>query len=225
MQTQAVWADWAFLISLTTCTWVLIHAISSAILVCPQSDSRGRRGNLSCLCNALWNLEARPMGTAVGSPQTNEVPLSGGAGERLCSEAYRPGPAWIQSCILHGVTGRHQKVSHSAQHTQKVNGGGLAVWCRNLEACRSFGGSQSSTCEVKWALEIITTNKAGGGDGIPAELFQTLKDNVVRVLHWIHQEIWKTQQWPQDWKRSVFIPILKQGNANECSNYHTPFTC
>ena len=130
-------------------------------------------GSLSCLCNALWNLEARPVGAAVGSPQTNEGPLSGGAGEKLCSEAYRPGPAWIQSCILHGVTGRHQKVSHSAQHTQKVNGGGLAVWCRNLGACRSFGGSQSSTCEVKWALEIITTNKAGGGDGIPAELFHS----------------------------------------------------
>ena len=75
-------------------------------------------------------------------------------------------------------------------------------------------------CEVKWALESITTNKAGGGDGIPVELFQ-LKDDAVKVLHSICQQIWKTQQWPQDWKRSVFIPIPKKGNAKECSNYRT----
>ena len=76
-------------------------------------------------------------------------------------------------------------------------------------------------CEVTWALETITTNKATGGDGIPVELFQILKDDAVKVLHSICQQIWKTQQWPQDWKRSVFIPIPKKGNANECSNYHT----
>ena len=76
-------------------------------------------------------------------------------------------------------------------------------------------------CEVKWALGSITTNKASGGDGIPVELFQTLKDDAVKVLHSICQQIWKTQQWPQDWKRSVFIPISKKGNAKECSNYHT----
>ena len=76
-------------------------------------------------------------------------------------------------------------------------------------------------CEVKWALESITMNKASGGDGIPAELFQTLNDNAVKVLHSICQQIWKTQQWPQGWKRSVFIPIAKNGNANECSNYCT----
>ena len=76
-------------------------------------------------------------------------------------------------------------------------------------------------CEVKWALESITTNKAGGSDGIPVELFQILKDDSVKVLHLIHQQIWKTQQWPQDWKRSVFIPIPKKGNAKECSNYCT----
>ena len=76
-------------------------------------------------------------------------------------------------------------------------------------------------CEVKWALESITTNKASGGDGIPVELFQILKDDTVKVLHSICQQIWKTQQWPQDWKRSVFIPIPKKGNAKECSNYHT----
>ena len=76
-------------------------------------------------------------------------------------------------------------------------------------------------CEVKWALESITTNKASGGDGIPVELFQILKDAAVKVLHSICQQIWKTQQWPQDWKRSVFIPTPKEGNAKECSNYPT----
>ena len=75
--------------------------------------------------------------------------------------------------------------------------------------------------EIKWALENINMNKASGGDGIPVELFQILKDDTVKVLHSICQQIWKTQQWPQDWKRSVFIPIQKKGNAKECSNYHT----
>ena len=75
-------------------------------------------------------------------------------------------------------------------------------------------------CEVKWVLGSITTNKASGGDGIPAELFQILKDDAVKVPHSICQQIWKTQQWPQDWKRSVFIPVPKKGNAKECSNYH-----
>ena len=75
-------------------------------------------------------------------------------------------------------------------------------------------------CEVKWALRSITTNKASGGDGIPVELFQIPKDDVVKVLHSICQQIWKTQQWPQDWKRSVFIPIPKKCNAKECSDYH-----
>ena len=76
-------------------------------------------------------------------------------------------------------------------------------------------------CEVRWALESITTNKASGSDGIPAELFQILKDDAVKVLHSICQRIWRTQQWPQDWKRSVFILIPKKGNAKECSNYRT----
>ena len=76
-------------------------------------------------------------------------------------------------------------------------------------------------CEVKWALGSITMNKASGGDGIPVELFQILKDDTVKVLHSICQKIWKTQQWPRDWKRSVFIPITQKGNAKECSNYHT----
>ena len=73
-------------------------------------------------------------------------------------------------------------------------------------------------CEVKWALESITMNKASGGDGIPVELFQILKDDAVKVLHSICKQIWKTQQWPQDWKRAIFIPIPKKGNAKECSN-------
>ena len=76
-------------------------------------------------------------------------------------------------------------------------------------------------CEVKWALESITTNKASGGDGIPVELFQILKDDAVKALHSICQQIWKTQQWPQDWKRSVFIPIPEKCNAKERSNYCT----
>ena len=76
-------------------------------------------------------------------------------------------------------------------------------------------------CEVKWALESITTNKASGGDGIPVELFQILKDDAVKVLHSICQHIWKTQQWPQDWKRSVFILIPKKGSAKECLKYCT----
>ena len=76
-------------------------------------------------------------------------------------------------------------------------------------------------CEVKWALASITTNKASGGDGIPVERFQILKDDAVKVLHSICQQIWKTQQWPQDWKRSVFISIPKKGNTKECSNYCT----
>ena len=74
-------------------------------------------------------------------------------------------------------------------------------------------------CEVKWALESITMTKASGGDGIPAELFQILKDDAVRVLHSLCHQGWKTQQWPQDWKGSVFIPIPKKSNAKECSNY------
>ena len=73
-------------------------------------------------------------------------------------------------------------------------------------------------CEVKWALGSITTNKASGGDGIPVELFQILKGDAVKVLHLMYQQIWKTQRWPQDWKRSVFILIPKKGNAKECSN-------
>ena len=76
-------------------------------------------------------------------------------------------------------------------------------------------------CEVKWALGNITMNKASEGDGIPIELFQIVKDEAVKVLHSICQQIWETQQWPQDWKKSVFILITKEGNTKECSNYRT----
>ena len=76
-------------------------------------------------------------------------------------------------------------------------------------------------CEVKWALGRLSTNKASGGDGIPVELSEFLKDDVVKVLHSICQQIWKTQQWPQNWQRSVFIPTPKKGNAKKCSNYRT----
>ena len=76
-------------------------------------------------------------------------------------------------------------------------------------------------CEIKWALESITMNKASGGDGVPAKLFQILKDDAMKVVHSICQQIWKTQQSPHDWKRSVFIPIPKKDNAKECSDYLT----
>ena len=76
-------------------------------------------------------------------------------------------------------------------------------------------------CEVKWALGSITMNKASGGDGIPVELFHILKDDAVEVVHSICQQVWKTQQWPQDWKRSLFIQVPKKGNAKKCSNYRT----
>ena len=91
----------------------------------------------------------------------------------------------------------------------------------NHECVMSHLESDILECKVKWALGSITTNKTSGGDGIPAELFQTLKDHAVRVLHLICQQIWRTQQWPQDWKRSVFISIPKKGNAtlHNCKDY------
>ena len=84
-----------------------------------------------------------------------------------------------------------------------------------------FSSYQIDKVKVKWALESITTNKASGGDGIPVELFQTLKDDAVKELHPICQQIWKTQQWPQDWKMLVFIPIPKKGNAKNVPTYYT----
>ena len=92
---------------------------------------------------------------------------------------------------------------------------------KHTEQGKTFANYVSGEGLVKWALGSITMNKASGGDGIPVELFQILKDNTVKVLHSICQQIWKTQQWPQDWKRSVSIPIPKKGNAKECSNYRT----
>ena len=91
----------------------------------------------------------------------------------------------------------------------------------NHDGVITYLGSDILECEVKWALRSITMNKASGGDGIPVELSQILKDDAVKVLHSICQQIWKAQQWPQDWKRSVFIPIPKKGNAKECSNCGT----
>ena len=91
----------------------------------------------------------------------------------------------------------------------------------NLEGVITHLKPDILECEVKWALESITMNKASGGDEIPVELFQILKDDAVKVLHSLCQQIWKTQQWSQDWKRSVFIPIHKKGNPKECLNYHT----
>ena len=92
---------------------------------------------------------------------------------------------------------------------------GYSLW-----GCKKLDVTEATWCEVKWTLGSITTNKARGGDGIPVELFQILKEDAVIVLYSICQQIWKTQQWPQDWKRPVFIPIPKKHNAKECSNYH-----
>ena len=89
------------------------------------------------------------------------------------------------------------------------------IWCDHSPRARHAGMLS------QWALESITTNKASGGDRIPVELFHILKDDAVKVVHSICQQIWKTQQWPQDWKRSIFISIPKKGNAKECSKYHT----
>ena len=103
--------------------------------------------------------------------------------------------------------------------TQGLNPG--LLHCRQILYQLSHKGSPILECKVKWALGSITSNKASGGDGIPVELFQILKDDAVKVLHSLCQLIWKTQQWAQDWKRLVFIPIPKKGNAKECSNYRT----
>ena len=120
------------------------------------------------------------------------------------------------------------------RYTEELYKRDLAAAAKSLQSCLTLCNPNDSEshdgvithlepdileCEVKCALGSITTNKASGGDGIPVELFQILKDDAVIVLHSICQQIWKTQQWPQDWKRSVFIPIPKKGNAKECSNY------
>ena len=110
--------------------------------------------------------------------------------------------------------------AHSLSMTQAFRDS-LSLVCDNHDGVITDLEPDILECEVKWALGSITTNKASGGDGIPVQLFQILKDNAVKVLHSICQQIWKTQQWPQDWKRSVFIPIPKKGNAKEYSNYRT----
>ena len=97
----------------------------------------------------------------------------------------------------------------------------MICMCINFDGVITHLEPDILECEVKWALGSITVNKASEGNGIIVELFQILKDDAVKVLHSICQEIWKTQQWPQDWKRSVFIPIPKKGNAKECSNHCT----
>ena len=107
----------------------------------------------------------------------------------------------------------------------------IFLFCLNLDLKNCFCSSNCigknclntgiTICEVKWALESITMNKGSGGDGIPVELFKILKNDAVKVLHSICQQIWKAQQWPQDWERSVFIPIPQNGSAKECSNYCT----
>ena len=103
-------------------------------------------------------------------------------------------------------------------HSFTILNGTIQWHLRNWQYCGTV--TSILECEVKLALESITTNKASGGDRIPVELSQILKDYAVKVLQSICQQIWKTQQWPQDWKRAVFIPITKKGNAKECSNYH-----
>ena len=120
----------------------------------------------------------------------------------------------IDFCILINYTEEYTKKFLMTQIT-------TMVWLSVMVWCLSHLETDISEWEVKWALGSITMNKARGGDGIPVELFQILKDDAVKVLHSICQKNWKTQQWPQVWKRSVFIPIPKKGNAKECSNYHT----
>ena len=118
------------------------------------------------------------------------------------------------------VAGHQKLTTTNWEHTQKnYTKKVLMTWMTTMVITRLE--PDILECEIKRVLGSITMNKASGSDGIPAELFQILKDDAVKVLHSICQQIWKTQQWPQDWKRSVFIPIPKKGNAKQCSNYHT----
>ena len=121
-------------------------------------------------------------------------------------------------CLIHGnECVSTDEFARGVDH--KVNGGFPGLDKENHGGVITHLEPDVLECKVKWALESITMNKASGGDGIPVELFQILKDDAVKVLHSICQQMWKTQQWPQDWKRSVFIAIPKKGNAEECSNY------
>ena len=119
-------------------------------------------------------------------------------------------------------TKQKQKVlRRGGENTQKTHAKNALVTQITTMVWSLTYSQTSCRCKVKWALGSITTNKASEGDGIPAGLFQILKDDAVEVLHTICQQIWKSQQWPQDWKRLVFIPIPKKGNAKDCSNYGT----
>ena len=106
------------------------------------------------------------------------------------------------------------------EYTEKMHNKGLSN-LDNYDGVATHLEADILECEVKWALGSITMNKASGGDGILAELFQILKDDAVKVLHSIHQQIWKTQQWPHDWKRSVFTPVPKKGNTKKCSHHRS----
>ena len=107
------------------------------------------------------------------------------------------------------------------EHTEELPKKGIKNYPDNYDGVVTHLEPDILECKVKWALGNITKNKVSGGEGIPTKLFKILQDDAVKVLHSIGQQIWKTQQWPQDWKRSVFIPIPKEDNAKECSNYHT----
>ena len=131
-------------------------------------------------------------------------------GNISCKDGHNKGQKWYGPNRAEGIKKRWQEYTKELYkkdlHNPANNNGVITDLEPNL-----------LECEVKWALESITTNKGSGGDGIPAELFQILKHDGVKALHSICQKIWETQQWPQDWKRSVFIPIPKKGNAKECS--------
>ena len=128
---------------------------------------------------------------------------------------------------LHSLTQQVQKILRGGKNTKKNSTKRSSFKKNKLHDPDNHNGVITHLepdileCEVKWALGSITMNNASGGDGIPVELFQILEDDAVKVLHAISQQIWKTQQWPQDWKSSIFIPIPKKDNAKECSNYRT----
>src|SRR5574341_1207196 len=126
-----------------------------------------------------------------------------------CKDGLDKGQKWHGPNIREGIKKRWQEYTEELYKRDLHNPDNHDGMITDLEP-------DILECEVKWALESITTNKASGGDGIPVELFQILKDDAVKVLHSLCQQIWKTQQWPQDWKRSVFFPIPKKGNSKEC---------
>ena len=134
---------------------------------------------------------------------------------------------WSSSCFIGKSTQKRYAPNRSRRYQEEVARNCIRTLQKDLHVPDNHDGVITDLepdileCEVKWALESIITYKASGGDGIPVELFLMLKDDAVKVLHSICQKIWTSQQWPQDWKRSVFILIPKKGNAKECSNYCT----